>query len=102
MKTFLGETGHFNGEDIVDIIVKQPATARFLSRHLYSYFIADDAQVPSWMDTPPQDPETIKMLEDEYFRSGYNIRSMLQVLFNSDARSTNPWAAPRAGRSCAP
>src|SRR5216683_704420 len=51
----------------------------------YNYFVADDAQVPAWMDTPPQDPETIKMLEDEYFRSGYNIRSMLRVLFNSDA-----------------
>jgi uncharacterized protein (DUF1800 family) len=84
-KTFLGHTGNFNGEDIIDIICQQPATARFLSRHLYNYFVADDAQVPSWMDTPPQDPETIKMLEDEYFRSGYNIRSMLRVLFNSDA-----------------
>ena len=85
VKTFLGETGRFNGEDIIDIIVKQPVTARFLSRHLYNYFVADEPQVPFWMDTPPQDPETIKMLEDEYFRSGYNIRSMLRVLFNSDA-----------------
>ena len=85
VKTFLSETGRFNGEDIIDIIVKQPATARFLSRHLYSYFVADEAQVPSWMDTPPQDPETVKMLEEEYFRSGYDIRSMLRVLFNSEA-----------------
>jgi uncharacterized protein (DUF1800 family) len=85
VKTFLGETGRFNGEDIIDIIVKQPATARFLSRHLYNYFVADEAQVPSWMDTPPQDQETIELLEEEYFRSGYNIRSMLGVLFNSDA-----------------
>ena len=84
-KTFLGETGNFNGEDIIDIIVKQPATARFISRHLYNYFVADEAQVPSWMDTPPRDPEVIKMLEDEYFRSNYDIRSMLRVLFNSDA-----------------
>ena len=84
-KTFLGETGDFNGEDIIDIICKQPSAARFLSRHLYRYFIADDAQVPSWMDTPPVDPETIKMLEDEYFRSNYDIRSMLRVLFHSDA-----------------
>src|SRR5262244_1901055 len=83
-KTFLGHIGNFNGEDIIDIICQQPATARFLSRHLYNYFVADDAQVPAWMDTPPQDPETIKMLEDEYFRSGYDIRSMLRVLFNSD------------------
>ncbi len=84
-KTFLGETGNFNGEDIIDIICKQPAAARFLSRHLYSYFVADEAQVPSWMDTPPRDMDTIKMLEDEYFRSGYNIRSMLRALFHSDA-----------------
>ena len=84
-KTFLGETGNLNGEDIIDIICKQPSAARFLSRHLYRYFIADDAQVPSWMDTPPVDPETIKMLEDEYFRSNYDIRSMLRVLFHSDA-----------------
>jgi len=85
MKTFLGETGTFNGEDIIDIIVKQPATARFISRHMYSFFVADEAQVPSWMDTPPLDLETIKMLEEEYFRSGYSIRSMLRVLLNSDA-----------------
>ena len=84
-KTFLGETGNFNGDEIIDIIVKQPATARFLSRHLYSYFVADEAQVPAWMETPPRDMATIKMLEEEYFRSGYNIRSMLRVLFNSDA-----------------
>ena len=59
-KTFLGETGNFNGEDVIDIIVKQPAAARFISRHLYNYFIADeDAQVPAWMNTPPRDPETI-------------------------------------------
>ncbi len=84
-KTFLGETGRLNGEDIIDIIAKQPAAARFISRHLYSYFIADEPGVPSWMDTPPQDPVTIEMLEEEYYRSGYNIRSMLRVLFNSDA-----------------
>ena len=85
VKTFLGEMGRFNGEDIIDIIAKQPATARFLSRHLYDYFIADEAQVPAWMYTPPRDMETIKMLEEEYFQSGYNIRSMLNVLFHSNA-----------------
>ncbi len=84
-KTFLGHTGNFNGEDIIDIIVEQPATARFISRHLYSFFVADEAQVPAWMETPPRDMETVKMLEDEYFRSGYDIRSMLRVLFHSDA-----------------
>jgi uncharacterized protein (DUF1800 family) len=83
-KTFLGETGNLNGEDIIDIIVKQPSAARFISRHMYNFFVADEAQVPAWKDTPPRDPEAIKILEEEYFRSNYNITSMLRVLFNSD------------------
>ena len=83
-KTFLGETGNFNGEDIVDIIVKQPGTARFVARHLYNFFVADEPQVPAWKDTPPRDTEAIKLLEEEYFRSNYDISSMLRVLFNSN------------------
>ena len=83
-KTFLGETGRWNGEDVIDIIAKQPATARFVSRHLYNFFVADEPGVPAWQDTPPQDPGAIKMLEEEYFRSSYDIRSMLKVLLNSE------------------
>jgi uncharacterized protein (DUF1800 family) len=83
-KAFLGEKGRWNGEDIIDIIVKQPATARFVARHLYNFFVADEPQVPAWKDTPPRDPAAIKMLEDEYFRSNYNIGSMLRVLFKSE------------------
>ena len=83
-KTFLGETGNWNGEDIIKIIVKQPAAARFVSRHLYNFFVADDVQVPAWQNTRPRDPEAISMLEAEYFRSHYDIRSMLRVLFNAD------------------
>ena len=82
-KSFLGQTGNFNGDDIINIIVEQPATARFISRHLYNFFVADEPQVPSWQDTPPQDPDAIRMLEEEYFRSDYNLVSMLRVLFNS-------------------
>jgi uncharacterized protein (DUF1800 family) len=84
LKTFQGETGNFNGQDIIDIIVKQPGAARFVARHLYNFFVADEPQVPAWKDTPPRDPEAIKILEEEYFRSNYNIGSMLRVLFNSD------------------
>ncbi|MFQ6030082.1 MAG: DUF1800 domain-containing protein, partial [Dehalococcoidia bacterium] len=83
-KTFLGETGNLNGDDIIDIICKQPAAARFLARHLYNFFVADEIEVPAWQRTPPRDPAAIKMLEDEYFRSGYDVKSMLRVLFNSD------------------
>ncbi len=84
-KTFLGETGNWNGEDIIRIVAKQPSAARFVARHLYNFFVADEPQVPAWQHTAPRDMATIKLLEDEYFRSNYNIRSMLRVLFNSDA-----------------
>src|SRR6266705_885356 len=55
-KTFLGHRGRLNGEDIIDIVVQQPATATFLARHLYNFFVADEPQVPSWNITPPWDP----------------------------------------------
>lgn len=84
-KTFLGETGNWNGEDIIRIICKQPATARFVARHLYNFFVADEPQVPAWQHTAPRDIATVKLLEEEYFRSNYNIGAMLRVLFNSDA-----------------
>jgi uncharacterized protein (DUF1800 family) len=83
-KTFLGYTGRFNGEDIIDIIVQQPATARFLSRHLYNFFVADEAQVPAWNNVPPRDPEAIQTLTEAYFESKGNIRHMLRTLFLSD------------------
>ncbi|MCE2405555.1 MAG: DUF1800 domain-containing protein [Dehalococcoidia bacterium] len=83
-KTFLGHTGHFNGEDIIDIVCRQPATARFLSRHLYNFFVADEPQVPAWNTVPPRDPDAVQALMDAYFEHGYQVRSMLRTLFNSD------------------
>jgi len=83
-KTFLGETGPWDGADIIDIVCKQPATARFLARHMYNYFVADEPQIPAWRLTPPRDEAAIKLLEKTYFDSGYNIGAMLEVLFTSD------------------
>jgi uncharacterized protein (DUF1800 family) len=84
-KTFLGQTGKWNGEDVLDIICKQPATARFIARHLYNYFVADEVPVPSWRQIPPKDVELINQLEKAYFDSGYEMKAMLRVLFNSEA-----------------
>ena len=83
-KTLLGETGDFNGEDAVDIICKQEATARFISRHLYHYFVADEEPVPQWPHTLPRDPEAIDVMTAAYFDSGYSIEAMLRAMFNSD------------------
>jgi uncharacterized protein (DUF1800 family) len=83
-KEFLGHTGNLNGEDIVDIICKQPATAAFLSRHMYSFFVADEPPVPEWPYKPPVDPAAIEALSKVYFDSDYDIAEMLRFLFKSE------------------
>lgn len=83
-KTFLGQTGNFNGEDIIDIICQQPAMARFISRHLYSFFVADDVQVPSWSEVPSRDPQAIAILTDALAQHHFVMRDVLRVLFNAD------------------
>ena len=83
-KNFLGHKGNFNGEDIVDIIVEQESAARFICRHLYNFFVADEPQVPAWSIEPPRDQETIDLMVDAYFESGHEIRAVLRAMFNSD------------------
>ena len=83
-KVFLGHRGPFKGEEIIDIICREPATARFISRHLYNFFVADEPQVPAWGTVPPRDPAAISALVDAYLDHKYDIRSVLRVLFNSD------------------
>ena len=83
-KTFLGEVGNFDGYDIIDIIVKQPATARFISRHLYNFFVADEPQVPAWSIQPPRDPKAIEILANTFIQTKGNIREVLRTLFNSE------------------
>ena len=91
-KEFLGQRGRFNGEYVIDIICQQEATARFIARHLYSYFVADELPVPEWPYNPPRDPEAIEQLVRAYFDSNYDISAVLRVLFNSGFfRSQDCW-----------
>ena len=91
-KEFLGQRGRFNGEDIIHIICQQEATARFISRHLYSFFVSDEPPVPEWRYTPPTNPEAIDELTRVYFDSNYDISAMLKALFNSSYfQSQDSW-----------
>ena len=83
-KEFLGRKGRFNGEDIIDIFLEEPASARFISRHLYNFFVADEPQVPAWETVPPQNPEAIEALMRSFTESGGSIKAVLRTLFNSD------------------
>ena len=83
-KTFLGHTGNLDGGDIIDIIATQEATARFIGRHLYNFFVADEAQVPAWSIQPPVDPAAIDELVKTWIDSDADIRAVLRTLFTSD------------------
>lgn len=91
-KEFLGHVGSFNGEDIIDIICRQPATARFIARHLYHFFVTDEPPVPQWPYEKPIDSQAIEELMEAYFKNNYNIGEMLRVLFKSRFfKSENTW-----------
>ena len=72
-KTFLGHTGRFNGEDVIDIICQHPATGWFIASKLYNFFVSD---------TP--DEAAIQVLAEEFRRSKGDIRSVMGTLFLSD------------------
>ncbi|MEE8047031.1 MAG: DUF1800 family protein, partial [Dehalococcoidia bacterium] len=74
----------FNGDDIIEIILQQPACARFVVRHLYNFFVADEAQVPAWSIEPPANPGAIDDMEKTWIDSDADIREVLRTLFNSD------------------
>ncbi|MEE3246769.1 MAG: DUF1800 domain-containing protein, partial [Chloroflexota bacterium] len=75
-KTFLGETGKFNGEDIISIIAKQESTARFVATRLFQFFAADEVTEAG--------EKAIKEMIATYFSSGYQIRDMLRTLFHTE------------------
>ena len=82
-KTFLGQTV-VGGEDVIDVIVQQEACARFIARHLYNFFVADEPQVPSWSETPPQDQAAIDEIVATFVGSNGDIREVMRTLLNSD------------------
>ena len=71
-KTFLGESGNFNGYDAIDIILKQDATARFITWKLYRFFCNYEV------------PEEINLELARRFRADdYEIRPLLKTMFLS-------------------
>ena len=72
-KAFLGEKATFGGDEIVDVVVRQPATGQYVAKTLYQYFVADEP-----------DYEAIESLSAVYFDSGYDLSAMMRSLLNSD------------------
>src|SRR5438445_641312 len=41
-KKFMGHTGPLNGDNVIDILVRQPACSRFIGRKLWRFFVEDE------------------------------------------------------------
>jgi uncharacterized protein (DUF1800 family) len=72
-KTFLGKTGNFTGDDVLNIVLEQKQTARFIAGKVYKYFVNETA-----------DEHIINLLADRFYQSHYNIQALMKDIFSSD------------------
>ncbi len=72
VKVFLGETGTWDGTDIMRIILANPATPQWIAGRLAQFFVA-----------PKPDPELVGAVAQRLSAGGYELRPVLQALFRS-------------------
>jgi uncharacterized protein (DUF1800 family) len=73
-KTVLGKSGAFDGDGVLDILLAEPQTARFIATKLWREFISD---------TPGDDD--IQPVAQELHASGYDIKAGLRTLLLAPA-----------------
>ena len=71
-KTFLGRSGPFNGDDIIDIILEQPVTAEFVAAKIYRYFVREDVAEPVRIE-----------LGRTFREHGHALKPLLKAIFLS-------------------
>jgi hypothetical protein len=71
-KTIFGQTGNWDGEKLVGLILEQPATARYIAGKLFVFFVHD-----------APDDQTIDALAQILRDSDYEIAPVLKTLFLS-------------------
>ena len=71
-KTFLGQTGAWDGLDIIDMILERPVTAEYISGKIYKFFVREDIS-----------PQLQKELGASLYSSGYEITPLLEKIFLS-------------------
>jgi hypothetical protein len=71
-KTFLGKTGRFDGVEVIDIIMQQPATADYIAGKIYRFFVREELS-----------PELQKQLGSVLRENHYQIAPLLETIFLS-------------------
>ncbi len=73
VKTFLGNTGNFIGEDIIKILLEEKQTARYLTEKLYAYFVNETI-----------DQHHVEKLATAFYDANYNLETLLRMMLGSD------------------
>ena len=71
-KKFFGQTGNFNGDDIIDRILAKPACARYIVTKLWRFYAYED---PS--------PALVDALAASFQAHGYEIKPLMREIFGS-------------------
>jgi uncharacterized protein (DUF1800 family) len=71
-KTFLGKTGNFDGDDIINILLEQKQTAKFITQKIYRYFVNENV-----------DNEKVEALSALFYQSNYDIKKLLEEIYKS-------------------
>lgn len=72
-KTFLGKTGNFDGDDILNMLLENQQTANYISKKIYRYFVNENVN-----ETNQQ------WLSKRFFTNNYDISKLLQDIYSSD------------------
>jgi uncharacterized protein (DUF1800 family) len=72
IKTFMGRSGNFDGDDIIDIILQQPACAPYIAQRLLNFFVQDEPE-----------PALCQSLGAVLRENGYDLRPVLTTMFTS-------------------
>ena len=72
-KNFLGKSGNFDGDDVLNVLLEQKQTANFISRKIYRFFVNDNI-----------DESKVAWLGSRFYQSNYNIKSLLEDIFTSE------------------
>ena len=72
-KTVLGKTGNLVGEDVLDLLLAQKSTARFITEKIYRFFVNEsvNATHAEWLAT-------------RFYQNDYHIGKLLDDLFTAD------------------
>nr|WP_294907624.1 DUF1800 domain-containing protein [uncultured Lacibacter sp.] len=73
VKTVLGRTGKFDGNDILNMLLEQKQTATYITTKLYRFLVNEQVN-----------EENIKWLAERFYKSGYEIKTLLKDIFTSD------------------